>query len=215
VFIGHVGVALAAKRVHRAPSVGTYLAAAQWPDFLWAVFLLLGWETARIAPGDTAVTPLAFTHYPWSHSLLADLGWAALLGAVYRAWRRDRRGAIAVGLLVASHWLLDAVAHRPDLPLLPGSATVVGLGLWRSRAASVLVEGALLAGGVALYVTATPGQTRGRRLALAALVALLAALYGASVLGPPPPRVTAIAVADLAGVALVLLAAWIDRRQAA
>ena len=213
-FIGHVGVALAAKRAYPAPSLGTYLAAAQWPDFAWAAFLLLGWETVRIAPGDTRVTPLAFLHYPWSHSLAAVLAWAALWGGAYALGRRDRRGARWLALLILSHWVLDAVSHRPDLPLWPGGATLVGLGLWDSRAATLLAEGGLFAVGLALYARATPGRSRGQACGLATLAVLLVVLYAGSVWGPPPPSAAAIAASDLAGSLFVVLAAWVDRRPA-
>src|SRR4051794_14415855 len=116
-FIGHFGVGFAAQRVAPRLSLGTALLAAQWVDLVWPTFLLLGWETVRIQAGATAVTPLVFEHYPITHSLVGVICWALLLGAVYALLRKDARSATVVGLLVVSHWVLDAVVHVPDLPL--------------------------------------------------------------------------------------------------
>src|SRR5688572_6339507 len=120
-FIGHFAVALAAKRVAPGTSLGWLFAACQLPDLIWPVFLLTGVERARVAPGDTAFTPLAFEHYPWSHSLLMMVGWGVLLGAAYMLRDRDGRAALTLALLVVSHWVLDWITHRPDMPLVPGS----------------------------------------------------------------------------------------------
>jgi hypothetical protein len=146
-FIGHYAVALGAKRVSPKVSLGTLLLASQFIDLLWPIFLLLGLEHVRIDPGNTVFTPLDFYDYPISHSLLAVLGWAAGFGVVYYAVRRSGRNALILGALVLSHWVLDFISHRPDLPLIPGMETRVGLGLWNSFAASVMVETALFAVG--------------------------------------------------------------------
>ena len=150
-FIGHFGVALAAKKVAPRTSLGTLVMAAQFVDLLWPVFLLLGVERVIIAPGTTAVTPLDFISYPLSHSLLADLGWACLFAGIYKMVKRDSRGAVCLWFVVISHWLLDALSHQPDLPLYPGSSTYIGLGLWNSRLWTILVEGAIFVIGARLY----------------------------------------------------------------
>ena len=144
-FIGHFGVALAAKKVAPRTSLGTLVMAAQFVDLIWPLFLLLGVERVIIAPGTTAVTPLDFISYPLSHSLLADLGWACLFAGIYKIVKRDSRGAVCLWFVLISHWLLDALSHRPDLPLYPGSSTYVGLGLWNSRVWTILVESAIFA----------------------------------------------------------------------
>src|SRR5512140_1902671 len=138
-FLGHFGVAMAGKQVAPRPSLGTLVLAAQFVDGLWPILLLLGIEQVRIAPGITAVTPLDFTSYPYSHSLLADALWAALVAGAYWMFRRDARGALWLGALVLSHWLLDFASHRPDMPLWPGSPGL-GLGLWFSLPATLAVE---------------------------------------------------------------------------
>src|SRR5215210_2194909 len=149
--LGHYGVALAAKRYAPRTSLGTLILAAQLLDLIWPVFLLTGWERVHIVPGLMKVSPFDFEHYPISHSLLMALVWGALLGGGYQVFRRYPRGAAVIAVVVVSHWILDLPMHRPDLPLSPGSATKVGLGLWNSIGATIFIELVLLGAGVVLY----------------------------------------------------------------
>jgi membrane-bound metal-dependent hydrolase YbcI (DUF457 family) len=126
-FIGHFGTAFAAKKIVPQPSLGTLILAAQFIDLLWPVLLLLGFEKVAIDPGNTTVTPLDFYHYPISHSLLGVLGWGVLLGVVYYLIKKNWKSSLVLGTLVLSHWLLDLLTHRPDLPLIPGLDMKVGL----------------------------------------------------------------------------------------
>ena len=127
-FIGHFAMAYAAKRLAPRTSLGTLFTAAQLPDVLWPVFLLAGVEHATIAPGDTAFTPLRFDSYPISHSLVTVVAWGALFGALH-FWRKQRKlDALVLAALVVSHWLLDFVSHRPDMPLWPAAARSSGSG---------------------------------------------------------------------------------------
>ena len=212
-FIGHIAVGFAAKRAAPRVSLGVLIAAASFLDLLWPVFLLLGWERVRIEPGNTPFTPLAFDSYPISHSLLAALGWSVLCGILYWAFRRDGRGTGIVAALVVSHWLLDALSHRPDLPLTPTGSARVGLGLWHSVPATLVVEGAMFAVGVWVYATFTRAKDRVGRLAFAAYVGTLAVLYLASVLGPPPPSWRTVAWTALAAIFFALWPAWFDRHR--
>ena len=153
-FIGHFAVGFASKRLAPQTSLGTLIAAAVMLDLLWPVFVLLGWEQVRIEPGNTAFTPLNFISYPISHSLLAAIGWATLFALLYYAVKRYRAGAVLIWIGVVSHWLLDFVVHRPDLPLYPGGPRL-GLGLWNSILATVIVEGLMYAAGVWIYLRVT------------------------------------------------------------
>ena len=217
-FLGHFGAAFALKRLEPKLSLGTLFLAVQLPDLLWGAFLLLGWEHVRIDPGYTAVTPLQFTDYPISHSLLGMTGWSVAMAAAYYSWptrdtSRHWQAAALVGLAVLSHFVLDLVVHVPDLPLSGGSPIRLGLGLWNHPIATLVLELATLAAGVAVYVAFRSTRHPARRGRLAALVAVLVGLYLLSFFGPPPPSVAAIAVADLVGLlVLVGLAAWADRR---
>jgi hypothetical protein len=214
VFLGHIGVALAAKRAAPRASAGTLVAASIGIDLVWPALLLAGVERVRIDPGNTAVTPLDFEHYPLTHGAVAVAIWALAFGAAYLAVTGYRRGALVAGALVASHWVLDLVVHRPDLPLA-WSAPKVGLGLWNHPAATFAVELGLLAAGLVVYVRAAPARDGTGRWALAALVAFLVAVYLANVFGPPPPSVRAVALGGLAQWLLVAWAAWIDRHRSA
>src|SRR4030065_28687 len=98
-FIGHFAIGSGAKSLAPRVSLGSLFVAAQFIDLLWPSLLLLGVEGVRIAPGATAVTPLLFEHYPYSHSLLAVVAWALLLGAGYFILRRERLGALGVGVM--------------------------------------------------------------------------------------------------------------------
>jgi hypothetical protein len=210
-FIGHFALAFAAKRVAPTISLGTLVLAAQLADLVWPVLLLAGIERVEIRPGATAVTPLEFVHYPYSHSLLALLGWGAGVGLAYMLARRS--GAwlgVVLAALVLSHWLLDLVAHRPDLPLTPWGAQRLGFGLWHSLPATLVLEAALFACGVALYLDVTRPLDRTGRWACWALVAFLAVTYAGNLFGPPPPSASAVAWAGLAMWLLVAWAYWID-----
>ena len=209
-FIGHFGIGFGAKAAAPRASLGTLFLAAQFLDLLWAALLLAGIERVRIEPGATAVSPLVAEHMPFSHSLLAVLGWALLLALVYRFLRRDDRGAWVIGLAVLSHWLLDAIVHRPDLPLHPGSAVLAGLTLWDSLPATLAVELSLFLIGAWLYVRTTRPRDRTGTWALAGLLGMLLLIYAGNLFGPQPPNVAAIAWVGQLQWLLVLWAYWVD-----
>jgi hypothetical protein len=212
-FIGHAAVGLASKRLAPNASLGWLLAAPFFLDLLWPILLIAGVETVRIDPGNTVVTPLDLHDYPWSHSLLMSLVWSAVTAGAYAAFRRDVRGAAVIAAGVFSHWVLDFVAHRPDLPLYPGSETYVGLGLWNSWGGTAVVEGTLFVAGLWVYTSTTRPKDRTGSFALAALVSLLVVIYIGVLTGPPPPNVEAIQWTGLSGWLFVPWAAWIDRHR--
>jgi membrane-bound metal-dependent hydrolase YbcI (DUF457 family) len=212
-FIGHFGVGFAAK--HAAPrlSLGTAFLAAQWVDLVWPTFLLLGWETVRIQLGATAVTPLVFEHYPFTHSLVGVIFWAVVLGTAHALLRKDARSAIVVALLVLSHWLLDALVHAPDLPITAGGDARVGLGLWNSVPATLALEVPLFAIGVWLYGRHTWSRMDSvGKWAFAGLVAFLALIHAGNLVGPPPPSIAAIAWVGQAQWLLVAWGYWVESR---
>jgi len=214
-FIGHFGVGLGAKPLARRTSLGTLFLACQLLDLLWPTLLLLRLETVTIAEGATRLTPLEFTHYPISHSLLAVAGWSVLFAAVYFAVRRNLGSALVCGGLVASHWVLDALVHKPDLPLYPGSSARIGLGLWNSPGLAIPLEIGIFAVGVYLYLRTTRATDRTGTIAFWSLVAFLVLIHAANMLGPPPPSVEAIAWAGQAQWLLVAWAYWVDRHREA
>jgi len=211
-FVGHIALGFAAKRAAPGVSAGTLVMAAQFVDILWPIFLLLGLEHVRIDPGNTAVAPLDFYDYPWTHSLLMGLLWALLFAGIWYLRKRDSRVALLLGGLVVSHWVLDFITHRPDLPLYPGGPNV-GLGLWNSVAGTMVVEGGLFVAGVLIYLRATRPLDRTGRFATYGLIAFLVVAYLANIFSPPPPSVSAIAWGGQAGWLLLLWALWVDRHR--
>ena len=210
-FIGHLAVGLAAKPLAPRVPLPVLLLAPNVADVVFPVLLAAGVERARIEPGHMAASPLVLEWMPWSHSLLALAGWAALCAALYLLWRKDTRGAWVVAALVLSHWLLDWVTHEPDLTLYPGGDRY-GLGLWNSLPATVAVELVLLAVGVWLYTRATSSIGGWGRAGWAGLVAFLLLAYGAAEFGTPPASVRALPVVMLAMVSIITLWAWAIER---
>jgi membrane-bound metal-dependent hydrolase YbcI (DUF457 family) len=207
-FIGHFAVAFAAKPLAPRRSLGTLFVAAQFVDLLWPTLLLLGVERVVIDPALSGA-PLDFAHYPISHSLVAAMAWGVLLGLGCYAITRDRRGAVVVGVLVVSHWLLDFIVHRPDLPLWIEGGPWLGLGLWNFPRAELGVELALFAVCFALYLRTPSGRSAGIKPWV--LAALLVAIQVANAFGPPPPSVEAVAWIGQAQWLLVAAAYWADR----
>ena len=213
-FIGHFAVGFGAKRFAPAASLGTLFLACQFADLLWPMLVIAGIEQVAVRPGATVVTPLEFISYPFSHSLMAGFVWGLLFAWAY-VWLRRSRPSVGVVLafVVVSHWLLDALSHGPDMPVMIGGTMRVGLGLWNSYLATVMVEGLLLLAGLAIYLRSTTAVDRTGSVALWTLAAFLVIVYAANLAGPPPPSGMAAAWSALA---MWLLVAWgylIDRHR--
>jgi len=212
-FLGHFALAMAAKRAAPRLSLGSLFVAAQFADLLWPILVLAGVERVEVRPGITAVTPLDFVSYPWSHSLAMLAVWGVLLGAAFMAARRGAAAAGMIAALVVSHWLLDFASHRPDMPLSPGGRRMLGLGLWNSLPATLVVELGLYALGLAIYARSTEPRDRIGRWALWSLIGFLGALYLGNVFGPPPPSARAVAWSGVAMWLLIAWGYWIDRHR--
>jgi membrane-bound metal-dependent hydrolase YbcI (DUF457 family) len=206
-FIGHLALGLAAKRVDPRVSLALLFAAAQFADLLWPVLVALGVEQVRIDPGNTAFTPLDFVSYPYSHSLVFLVIWGVVLGFVCRWLGSSRRLIVAlVACLVVSHWVLDVVTHRADMPLYPGGPRF-GLGLWNSIPATLTVEFVLYAAGLWTYLRATAARDAIGRWAFGALAVFLVIAYLAA-LGTVPPSVQALYISALGGAAVLMVWSW-------
>lgn len=214
-FIGHFAVGFGAKKLAPAISLGTLFLAAQLADLVWPNLVLLGIERVDIRPGATAVTPLDFVSYPYSHSLVALLAWALALAALFVFLRRASiaSGVVLAGL-VLSHWVLDVISHRPDMPVTLAGPGRLGFGLWNSVAATLVVEMTMFASGIVLYLQSTQPIDRTGRWALWSLVACLLLVNLGNLFGPPPPSSAAIAWADQGMWLLVAWGYWIDRHRA-
>ena len=201
-FVGHYGVSFAAKNAEPSIPVWVLFIAVQLLDVLWAPFILLGIEKVRIVPGITASNPLDLYYMPYTHSLVAAIGWSVAAAAVYSFVTRGtpKRAASVIAVAVFSHWVCDFLVHRPDLPLYDNTAKV-GLGLWNLPALALGLEAALLFAGMWLYFRLGSA----RRTAMLAFGLIMLAIQIYVFFGPPPPSDKAAAVTALAGYAIFAL----------
>jgi hypothetical protein len=215
-FLGHYGVAFAAKKAAPSVSLPVLFIAAQFADILWPLFLVSHVEKYAIVPGISAVSPYDFIYYPWSHSLLMDMVWGLLFGLVYYSATRNRRGAWILGLVVLSHWVLDLIVHVPDLPLAPFLNTKLGLGGWNSVAFTIAAECLFFFGGLFIYWKNTRAVKAPGKWVLALTTILLTFLYFSTTFfskSDNGPLLLMFVVFMILQTVLVLLAYWIDRNR--
>ena len=210
-FIGHFAIGLLAKKSNTLPSLAMMFIAVQFLDLIWPIFVLLGIETLSIDPGNTKLTPLNFEYYPYSHSLLMTIGWSLLFGLVYFLFTKNKKGSWLLSGLVLSHWILDFITHRPDLPLAPFTEMKVGLGLWNIPVAAIVLEMFLFGLGVYLY---SKSSNIKRKTAFWILIGFLLLIYFMNFFGPPPPDPMAVAWSAILMWLIVLWAWWIERKKA-
>ena len=213
-FIGHFGVGLAAKKVATKTSLGTLFLSSQFIDLLWPLFLIFGIEQVKIDPGNTAFTPFDFVLYPYSHSLIAVVIWALIFGSIYFLIKKDLKTSVWLGVLVLSHWILDFITHRPDLPLLIGSnSPMVGLGIWNSVIATILIEGGIFILGVYLFIKTTKARNKIGIYSFWSLIIFLILIYVMNLLGPPPESVDAIGYVGLSQWLIIAWGYWIGKNR--
>ena len=191
------------------------MAAAMLVDLIWPILLLLGVEHVQLRRGATRMTPLVFADYPWTHSLVTGIGWAVLFAIVYWGVSRYGRGAIVVGLLVISHWVLDFIVHAPDLPLYPGGGAKYGLGLWNQPIVTIGIESFMLAIGILIYRDVTKPRDRIGSIGFWLFIVFIGAIYIANASGTPPPNERVLAWIALSAWLLPLWAGWFDAHREA
>jgi len=211
-FIGHYAVGLASKRAAPHASLGALIAAPILLDLLWPIFLLIGREHVVIQPNSNPFLRLDFVSYPISHGLVAVIGWATLFAALYFGIARYALGAIAIWIGVISHWLLDYVVHRPDLPLYAGGR-LLGLGLWNHRWLTIVIEVTMFFIAIWTYQRQTRAKNKIGQYGFWAFILFLLITYGLAAFGPPPPSVRAIAVGTLFSWLFVPWAWWFDQHR--
>jgi hypothetical protein len=204
-FIGHFALGFAAKRWTPRVSLAALFGAAQLADVLWPAMVAVGIEQVRIDPGNTASTPLDFVSYPYSHSLVALVVWGIIFGATCQRLVPGKGVFWMILALVVSHWVLDVITHRPDMPLYPGGPKF-GLGLWNSVMATRVTEITMYAIGFWIYLRATSARDRIGSWGLFTLAAFLLAGFLSS--SAPPPSVTALWAVALVLSALTLAWSW-------
>ena len=213
-FIGHFALAFGAKKIAPMMSLGTLFLACQFADLLWPTLVLLGIEIVEVDPGNTVMTPLNFISYPYSHSLVALAGWSALFALAYRMIRGWHPVAIAtIAALVFSHYLLDVITHRPDMPITLTGSRRLGLGLWNYPGTELAIESVMFIAGTTIYMSATRARDRIGRAGLYGLIVVLAAVFFAALYGPPPPNPATVAIGGHLAWLFVLWAYWVDRHR--
>lgn len=211
-FVGHYGVSFAAKKVEQSIPLWVLFIAVQFLDVLWAPFVLLGIEKTRIVPGFTASNPFDLYYMPYTHSLVAAIFWSCAGGLAYQLVARParRRVSVIIGLAVFSHWVLDFIVHRPDLPLYDNTAKV-GLGLWNAPVLAFGLEAALLFGGIWLLLRGRLARSYGTLVFGVLMVGIQAYVF----FGPPPASDRAFAwTAIMAYAAFALAIWWLQDRRA-
>ena len=160
---GHFGLAAGTKAVDIRAPLWLLMLATVWLDIIFVPLLLLNIETIDTLPGGGYGRSVI--HADYTHSLLGALILSAVLGAL-AWWRWGQRIGLIVGGVAFSHWILDLIVHRADLPILPGNLgdlPLLGFGLWRVPAASIALEALILLGGVFLYWRAARSAASRRR----------------------------------------------------
>jgi hypothetical protein len=214
-FIGHYAVGFAAKKLAPKTSLGTLLIAAVWMDILFSIYLLLGLEHFRIAPGfPNKLLTYDFYDFSLSHSLGLTLAWAAVFGLVYLIRENDLKVSGILAGLVAIHWGLDYIVHKPDLSLLPVDPSTYsqkfGLSLWNSIPETIAVEGALFIGGILLYLRATKAIDEVGKKGFWVLVGVITVLYVLNFIVTPTDKPQLMALTGIAQLLLVAWGYWVD-----
>ena len=215
-FAGHIGAGLAIGSAERRVNVGLFVAAALLLDIALWVFVLAGRESVAM-PSNFASTHQAEFVFPYSHGLLGGVVWSALAAsAAWAIFARLGTARLRLALLIAaavfSHWLLDVLVHRPEMPLTGNTSPLMGLGLWNSMPVALVAEGAIVMLGLCMFIPHS-GLPRGRSIAIAVLSLLvLASTVAGMTLAPPPPSGSVMAGSSLATLAAVCaLLAWLGR----
>jgi hypothetical protein len=204
-FVGHYAVSLAAKRYAPKISLGWTFVAVQFLDVVWAPLVLLGIEKARVVPGFLPASSLDLYYMPWTHSLVMALAWSWI---VYRISKQA-----VLGACVFSHWVLDFVAHAPDLSLMKGPP-YMGLGLWRSRPGTFWTEAILLSVGLWVYMRVTKPKNAIGKFGMPAFVILLLAINWNNIYGPPMMNMKYVAIgAEMFYGVFAAIAWWLDRNR--
>jgi membrane-bound metal-dependent hydrolase YbcI (DUF457 family) len=216
---GHFALAAGSKAVAPRVPLWALLVASYLLDFIFIGLVAAGIESfSPMNPGQPAYGQVIIHAY-YSHSLLGALVIAGIATLItLPAW--GKRNALAIGAVVFSHWVLDLIVHRADLPLLPGNVgnlPMLGFGLWNYPVISGVVELALVGIGVYLYhrscryeteSDAANGSRRRARGVVATMVTavLLVLLAVADFLS------LSIMISLLIMLLLIVLSGWLDSR---
>jgi hypothetical protein len=216
VFVGHYGPSLAAKALKKTIPLWVLFIAVQWVDILWSIFVLMGIEKVRIVPGITATNPLDLYYMPYTHSLVAATFWSVAAIMTYKVFSRQDGWSTAaiVGVAVFSHWVLDLLVHRPDLPLYDNTMKM-GLGLWNLPVLAFALEIVFLFFGLYLYLRATKPVGRGGHYGMLIFAVVMLPVQALVFFGPPPSSGSAAAITALVSYAVfAAVASQLEKKRA-
>lgn len=215
-FAGHVGAAMVIARADRRVNLGALVFAAVFLDFVLWLFVLVGWESVTI-PVNFSTTHQPEFFFPYSHGLLASIGWSALAGIATFLWypglhQSKVRAGVLVSAAVFSHWLLDALVHAPELPVAGAGSAKLGLGLWQTMPLALAIESFIALAGLYLFLSGA-ALSRAKKIWLSALsLFILVSTVAGMTVAPPPPSVSAMAGTSLVTILVVcVLAFWLGR----
>ena len=218
-FIGHYGIGFALKKFDSLLSLGWLFIAVQFVDIIWTILIFFGIERVEIVPGITEANPLDFVHYPFTHSLVAFVVWSVIVGLiVFLGKFKSSLSKMSLGLLlgfgVFSHFLLDLIVHRPDLPVMGDDSMMLGFGLWNYTAIAYILEMLIFIGGAYVYFRAKGNLTKSKKTGLVLFIVILLIINLANLYGPPPEDTRMIAVVGFVSFILfALFGFWVDKEK--
>jgi membrane-bound metal-dependent hydrolase YbcI (DUF457 family) len=184
---GHFGFAALTKASERQVPLWALMLATVWLDIVFVPLYVAGIETIETVPGSRGGYGAGIIHADYTHSLLGALAISGIFGFVASIpW--GRRCGVVLAAVTFSHWLLDLIVHRADMPLLPaniGGFPKLGFGLWQWPAAAILSELALVIAGSFFYWRAAQATVEARGSAgkgRAIVTALLVLVAGCAIL---------------------------------
>ena len=208
-FVGHYGPSYAIKAAQPAIPLWLLFIAVQLVDVAWSVLILLGIEKARIVPGITASNPFDLYYMPYTHSFVAAILWSVAAGWLCNVLLGLRKwsAAVWIGAAVFSHWVLDWVVHRPDLPLYDDTVKV-GLGIWNYPMIALILETLLLFGGMFIYMRRTTAVNVLGRIGPPGFGVLMIVIQTYIFFGPPPASPGELAVTAIASYIVFAVVIW-------
>lgn len=180
---GHFGLAAIVKARARSTPLWALMLATQWLDVVFVPLFAAGIERIQPVTGTRGGYGEGIIYADYTHSLVGAIVLSLIFGAIAGA-RWGKRSGIVLGAVAFSHWLIDLVMHRADMPILPGNAGALprlGFGLWRFPTASIAAELVLVVVGFAMYRAAAvkvAGESSAtqRTAQMASLIVLAAGL---------------------------------------
>ncbi|KAA3633518.1 MAG: hypothetical protein DWP97_08970 [Calditrichaeota bacterium] len=215
-FIGHYGVGFALKKFDSILSLGWLFIAVQLVDIFWTILIFFGIERVEIVPGITEANPLDFVYYPFTHSLVAFIIWSLIVGLIVyfgkiKSSLSKKSLSLLLGFGVFSHFILDLLVHRPDIPLMGTDSIKLGIGLWNYSALAYILEMVIFIGGVFIYFKSKKQFIKSKKIGLYIFTILLLVINLANLYGPPPENTQMIAVVGF--ISYILFASfgfWVD-----